>query len=323
MADDYYAALGVRRGASPQEIQKAYRDLARKYHPDLNPDDAAAKEKFKAVQQAYEVLNDPKKRELYDRYGAAYESMGSEGPGAGGRAGWRGFTRGQEVPLDDIDLSEIFGQHAGSEGGGGFADLFRQFTGRATQRGRRPGPAVQRGSDIAHELHVPFRTAVSGGEAQLTVRRHSGKVETINVKIPQGIADGKKIRLRGQGEPGAGGAPPGDILITVRVAPHPHYQRQGNDLIVKVPITLSEAILGAKIDVPTPKGTISLTIPAGTSGGKRLRVKGHGVPQREAAGDLYAEIQLQLPETIDDQLADWARHSDEEPNRNPRAQLIW
>ncbi len=319
MAEDYYETLGVRRGASPQEIQKAYRDLARKYHPDLNPDDKAAKDKFKAVQQAYEVLNDAKKREQYDRYGAGYESVGE---GGGPRGGWRGFRGGEEVNLDDIDLSQIFGQQGGADAGGGFADLFRQFAGRSAGRGRRAGASARRGANVEHQIQVPFRTAISGGTAQLSVQRRSGKLETIDVKIPAGIADGKKIRLRGQGEPGAGGAPAGDILITIRVAPHPFYHRVGTDLIVRVPVTLAEAILGAKVDIPTPKGTIALKIPAGTSGGKRLRVKGHGVPHGEGAGDLYAEIQIQLPETIEPALSEWAeQHAP--AAKNPRSQLIW
>ena len=321
MAEDYYETLGVRRGASPQEIQKAYRDLARKYHPDLNPDDMAAKDKFKAVQQAYEVLNDAKKRELYDRYGAGYESVGDGGGGP--RSGWRGFRGGEEVNLDDIDLSQIFGQQGGADPGGGFADLFRQFAGRSAGRGRRAGASARRGSNVEHQIQVPFRTAISGGTAQLSVQRRSGKVETIDVKIPAGIADGKRIRLRGQGEPGVGGAPAGDILITIRVAPHPFYHRVGTDLIVRVPVTLAEAILGAKVDVPTPQGTITLKIPAGTSGGKRLRVKGHGVPHGEGAGDLYAEIQIQLPETIEPALSEWAEQHAPAAAKNPRSQLIW
>ena len=323
MAEDYYATLGVGRGASAQEIQKAYRDLARTYHPDLNPDDAAAKDKFKAVQRAYEVLNDPKQREIYDQYGAAYDSMGAEGAGGPRGPAWRGFTRGEGVNLDDLDLREIFGQHAEAGEGGGFADLFRQFTGRTGGRGRRGQAAARRGANIGHELQVPLRTAVSGGTAQLSVHRRNGKVETINVKIPAGIADGKRIRVRGQGEPGTAGAPPGDILITVRAAPHPFFHRQGNDLIVRVPITLTEAILGAKIDLPTPKGTISLTIPPGTSGGKRLRVKGHGVARPEGPGDLYAELQIQLPDTIDGPLAEWAQKHSAASGRDPRSQLIW
>ncbi len=322
MAEDYYTTLGIKRGASPQDIQKAYRDLARKYHPDMNPDDATAKDKFKAVQLAYEVLNDPKKRELYDRYGAAYESVG-EGAAAGPRRpGWHRPAGGQEVPLDDVDLSEIFGHQGGPGGGGGFADLFRQFTSRSGGRDAR-GATARRGAHIEHRLDVPFRTSISGGTAQLTVRRRNGKVETIDVKIPAGIPDGKKIRLRGQGEPGSGGAPPGDILITIRVAPHPHYHRQGKDLIVRVPVALSEAILGAKIDLPTPQGTISLTIPAGTSSGKRLRIKGHGVPLADGAGDLYAEVQVQLPEPINADLSDWARRHPLSADANPRSPLAW
>jgi DnaJ-class molecular chaperone len=313
MAEDYYEALGVARNASPEEIHKAYRILARRYHPDLNPDDEAAKKKFQAIQQAYEVLKDPKKREMFDRYGPSFESMG--GAGAGGP--WR--ARPGAAPsggFTEADWGEIFGE----EGAGGFADLFRQFTRRPSRRG---GPSAARGANIEHELHIPFRTAISGGSAQLSVRRQSGKVETINVRIPAGIEDGKKIRLRGQGEPAPPHGQPGDILITVRVAPHPHFQRQGRDLIVRVPITLREALLGAKIDVPTPKGTVTMTIPAGTSGGKRLRIKGHGIPSANGGGDLFAEMQIVLPEKIDAQTRAALEKLDLQGPPDPRVHLRW
>jgi DnaJ-class molecular chaperone len=173
-------------------------------------------------------------------------------------------------------------------------------------------------------LTVPFATAVLGGEAALTVQRGSGKVETIRVKIPAGIDDGKKIRLRGQGEPGVGDVPAGDILLTIRVSPHPYFRRTGNRLDVRVPVTLAEAALGAKVDVPTPQGTIALTIPPNTSSGKRLRIKGHGVrPAGQPPGDLFAEIQIVLPENLSaedrQQLADV---SDRYPQQ-PRAELRW
>ncbi len=311
MAEDYYSTLGVARTATPDEIHQAYRALAREYHPDLNPDNEAAKKKFQAVQQAYEVLKDPKKREMFDRYGPGFETMGGAGAGP-----WRASPGGRGPSFEEVDLSDLFGE--GGEGGG-FSDLFRQFTRRT---GRRPTANAPRGSHIQHELQIPFRTAVAGGNAQLSVRRHNGKIETIKVKIPAGIQDGKKIRLRGQGEPGRAGGQAGDILITVRVAPHPCYQRQGKDLIVKVPVTLTEAVLGAKIDIPTPRGTITLSVPSGTSSGKRLRIKGHGVQTSESPGDLYAEIQIVLPEKLDGHATDTIRKLNLGPS-DPRAQIIW
>lgn len=321
MAKDYYATLGVSKSASPEEIQKAYRKLARKYHPDMNPDDASAKKKFQEVQSAFEVLSDPDKRRKFDQFGADFDpSAGAAHPG-----GWRYTTSSgpQSYPFDINDLNDLFGGAAPGMEGGGFADLFKQFSrGRGQRRTQRA--AAVRGNDLKSELTIPFETAVLGGEAALTVQRQNGNVETIQVKIPAGIDDGKKIRLRGQGEPGTAGAPAGDILLTIRVKPHPLYRRTGDRLEIRVPITLAEAIQGATIDVPTPRGTISLKVPPNSSSGRRLRVKGHGVQSaNQPAGDLFAELQIVLPDNLTDderrQLAEISnRHS-----QQPRADLRW
>jgi DnaJ-class molecular chaperone len=317
MATDYYATLGVSRSASPEEIQKAYRKLARKYHPDKNPDDATAKKKFQEVQAAFDVLSDAEKRKRYDQFGADFESVGA----GGGHGGWRYTTTGgpQTYPFD---INDLFGGGGPDEGGGGFADLFKQFSQARAGSGTRR--ASSRGGDLRHELTVPFATAVLGGEAALTVQRGTGQLETIRVKIPAGIADGKKIRLRGQGEPGMGGGPAGDLLLTIYVSPHPYFRRTGNRLDVRVPVTLAEAALGARVDVPTPQGTITLTVPPNTSSGKRLRIKGHGVrPANHPPGDLFAEIQIVLPENI---TAEERQQLGEISNRypqQPRAELRW
>jgi DnaJ-class molecular chaperone len=325
MAKDYYSTLGVSREATPEEIQKAYRNLARKFHPDMNPDDATAKKKFQEVQAAFEVLSDAEKRKLYEQYGSNYEAMGAGGPGGGPGGGprqWR-YTTTSGPQTFPFDIDDLFGEGGaeGGAGGGGFADLFKHL-GRG--RGGRRTPRAERGGDLRHELTVPFATAVLGGQAALTVQRQNGNVETIKVKIPAGIEDGKKIRLRGQGEPGVGDAPAGDILLTIHVSPHPYFRRSGNRLDVRVPITLGEAAQGAKVDVPTPHGTIALTVPPNTSSGTRLRIKGHGVrPANQPPGDLFAEMEVVLPPglTADQrqQLADIsARHP-----QQPRAELRW
>jgi DnaJ-class molecular chaperone len=328
MNNDYYATLGVGRGASQEEIQKAYRKLARKYHPDMNPDNKEAQKKFKEVQQAYDVLSDDKMRKMYDQFGPNFEQV-AQGAGAGRQ--WTGqvppgfggfdfggaFTGGGDESLPP-DLQDLLRQFTG--GGGGF-----QFGGgpMPRRRGRRtPGQA---GADVQHEVEVPFRIAVSGGEVSLRLVRPGRKTETIAVKIPAGIEDGKVIRLRGQGEASSSGGPPGDLLINVRVASHAHYRRDELGLIVRVPVTLAEAALGAKVDVPTPHGVISLKVPPGTSSGTRLRAKGQGIHTGDGRiGDLYAEIMIAIPKQLDDKAADLVRQLDQRlQQRDPRAELEW
>ena len=313
MEEDYYKVLGVNRDASQADIQRAYRKLARKYHPDMNPDDASAKERFQRVQQAYDVLGNAEKREMYDRYGSSFQSAGG-GPGGGG--GSYGFHPGG---FEEVDLEQVFG----GRGPEGFADIFRQFTGgHAGGGGRRRGR--QPGADLQHEVEVPFRTAITGGEVAMTVQRPGNRVETISVKIPAGIEEGKRIRLRGQGEASPNGGRAGDILLKIHVAPHPYFTRRGNDLEVTVPVTLAEAALGAKIDVPTPKGTITLTVPPGTSSGRRLRVKGHGVPAtKRPSGDLYAIIRIVLPTELDEKSQELIRQLDALHPMSPRSDLRW
>lgn len=343
MSEDYYKTLGISRDASQDEVQRAYREMARKYHPDLNPDDQTAKQRFQEVQRAYDVLSDQKKRELYDRYGSSFESMGAGGGPQGGPYQWGagqgpwGAAQGQGTwgtgqQGEAADFSQFFDERFGGDpsmGGGGFADFFSQFTGGSgragstrSRRARRP----QNGADITHDIQVPFNTVVLGGKAQVAVRRQSGKTETIEINIPPGIESGKKIRLRGQGEEGARGGKSGDILLTVHVSDHPHFQRQGKkNLLLRLPITFEEAVLGKKVDVPTPKGTVSLQIPKGTSGGQRLRVKGHGVQTTDGApGDLLVETRIVLPKEIDAAVVAAVQAAAEKsPMPNPRTEIRW
>jgi DnaJ-class molecular chaperone len=326
-SEDYYGVLGVPKNASQAEIQKAYRELARKYHPDMNPDDKTAKKKFQKVQAAFDVLNNPEKREMYDRYGSSFETMGAgQGqpggqawgwpPGAGG-AGPGGFN------VEDIDLSQFLGERFGQEASGGFGDLFGQFR-RGSKFRKSSAGGGQRSSDLTQDVQIPFDMSITGGEVQLAVERPSGKTETIAVKIPPGIEEGKKIRVRGQGQPASRGGTPGDILLTVRILPHPHYHRRGNHLHVRVPVTLGEAVAGAKVDVPTPYDTVTLSIPPGTSSGAKLRVKGHGVkPKNGTPGDLLAEIQIVLPKQLSEADRETLRQVDEHYKQNPRNDLRW
>jgi DnaJ-class molecular chaperone len=321
MAKNPYDTLGVKRDASEDDIQKAYRKLARKYHPDMNPDDASAKAKFQEVQTAFEILSDAEKRKNFDQFGTA-DPHHHPGGGAGGPGGprWSYSSGPQGSPFD---LNDMFGG-GGDEGAGGFADLFKQFRRGAAGAGGRRAAHAERGADLKHEMTIPFATAIKGGEAAVSVQRGDGNLETITIKIPAGIDDGKRIRVRGQGEPGEGGAPAGDILVTIRTSQHPSFRRTGDRLDVRVPVTLAEAVEGAKIDVPTPWGTITLSIPPGTSSGKRLRIKGHGVRQKNGAeGDLFAEIQIVLPTDLTEEERKTLAEISARHPQHPRSELRW
>ncbi|EMI27699.1 DnaJ C-terminal domain-containing protein [Rhodopirellula europaea] len=328
MAEDLYQTLGVSRDADKGELTKAYRKLARKYHPDMNPDNPDAQEKFKRVQEAYEVLNDEQKRAAYDRYGSDFEKIrGGWNPGAGGGGGAAGPS------FDGLDLEQIFGAAGRGGGGGGqpgfengFNDFFEQILGGGARGGggspfgggQRSAPP-QRGQNIRHELSVTFRTAVLGDKVEFYLAR-GGKQEKLSVTIPPGVNSGSKIRLREQGHPGSGGA--GDLILIIQVDDHPFYKRNGNHLELKLPITVAEAVSGAKVDVPTPAGTITLSVPAGSSSGKRLRLKGQGVRNPKGTdGDLIVELQIQLPESIDEESTKLIEQFDEANPMQPRESL--
>jgi DnaJ-class molecular chaperone len=319
MADrDYYEVLGVARDATADAIKKAYRNLARKLHPDVNPDDRSAEAKFKEVQQAYDVLGDTEKRALYDQYGmAGFSGAGPFGPhGPRGGPGGGGGPQGGSVHFEDIDFGEFFraaGPSAGGAEGGGnlFEDLLGRLRGGGAGggggpsggRASRSSRSARPGHNVEADLTIPFLTAVQGGTTTITVTREGDHPEVLDVKVPPGTETGRRLRLRGQGSPSSPGGPRGDLLIRVNVDPHPMFRREGRDLLVEVPVTLGEAVLGAKIDVPTLQGTRSLTIPPGTSSGQKLRLRGQGVPAHgdHPDGDLYVLPRIVVP-----------RHPDEE-----------
>lgn len=307
MAEDFYKTLGVSKNASQDEIQKAYLKMARKYHPDLNPKDPeGAKKKFQELQTAFETLKDPEKRRQYDQFGPDYERFAGGGnpfgaggnPFGGGGNPFGGGFSGGGASFSFDDILNAFGGGASAGGGnpfgGGFSGGGNPFGGGR----RRRSPAPQKGEDVTATVSVPLATAVLGGTIPVTIRRERGGMVSVDAKIPVGIETGKKIRLRGMGEPGVAGGPSGDVILEVEIAPHPFYSRFGKDLTVKTPITLKEAAFGAKVDVPTPRGTVAVTIPPGATSGTRLRLKGLGVaPDGEKPGDLYVECAVALPKS--------------------------
>jgi len=317
MAKDYYDALGVSKTASEGEIKSAYRKLARQYHPDRNPGDKAAAERFREVQQAYDVLSDKKKREQYDQFGPDFERVHagpSGGPGTGpGGFHWTGGP-GQYQNVDPEVFQSIFEQMMGGSGGfpGGFTASAPGRKGRG-RAGRKP--FAEPPEDVEQDVQVDFMTAAKGGSIELV--RH-GDGNRLSVDIPAGIGEGKKLRLRGQGIHG------GDFYVTIHIRPHKFFRREGQNLILDVPLTLAEAGLGAKVDVPTLSGTVTITVPPGTSSGQRLRIRGMGLPSSGGEkGDQFCEVKIVMPKPLDarskELLDEFGRHN----LQTPRANLGW
>ena len=309
---DYYQILGLTRGASQEDIRKAYRKLARKYHPDINPGNKEAENKFKEISVANDVLSDPQKRKLYDEFGEAGLAAGFNAENARSYRQWQsqsartGTGARHEFSMDD--LGDLFG---------GLGNIFGA--------GRRTHTGPSRGSDIEAAMDIDFLDAVRGFQTSLTLQRpvpcencHGtgtkpgtsatcsvcggmGRVQrpdTIRVNIPPGAEPGKRIRLRGRGEAGLRGGPAGDLYIVPRIRPHPLLTRSGRDLGMELPVTVGEAVLGATVEVPTPSGPVKVKVPAGAQSGQRLRIKGKGVAAHgsTSAGDLYLHIMIRVPQ---------------------------
>jgi molecular chaperone DnaJ len=386
---DYYATLGVPRGASEDEVRKAYRRLARKHHPDLNPGDKSSEEQFKKVQEAYDILSDSKKRQMYDQFG-----FYSENGFPGGSAPGAGQPGGPEFHFGGFDFSDAFGQAGGGgfrPGGGAseqggfsskFGDLFGQFFGRG---GRQQSQQAQPGSDLEYALDVDFWGAVKGTQVRLNIRRQemcgtckgsgsaggnnivcpncngSGNVtqqagamrfnltcprcegtgrirnacptchgdgrisstESVDVRLPAGVQTGDRLRVPGKGNSGTQGAPAGDLYITIRVQSHEFFEREGDDVHIQVPITVWEASLGTKIEVPTIDGRALLKIPQGTQNAQKFRLRDKGIfnARKDKRGDMIVEVVVQAPKANDERTRELLRELSQLHREDPRAHL--
>lgn len=301
MADkrDLYEVLGVARDADKDAIRKAYRKLARQNHPDLNPGDAAAEERFKEYSHAWEVLEDDERRRSYDEFGEISLEAGFDADKArqsreafGARFGFEGRPgAGHAQDFDFGDLDDLLGG---------------AFGGRGRGRGRGRGMRFP-GADLETGLELEFVEAMRGGEKRLTLNRPTpaggSAAETLTVRIPPGVDTGGRLRLAGKGAPGSAGGPPGDLYVKIHVRPHRVFRREGRNLEFDLPLSVREATEGARVEVPTLDGSVTLTIPPGTDSGARLRLRGKGVPDAsgDGAGDLYARVQIRVPRTLDDE----------------------
>jgi len=397
---DYYELLGVKKSASAEEIRKAFRKLARKYHPDVNPGDKAAEEKFKAISEANDVLSDPKKRKIYDQIGfysdnidpATAEAYARAGGGARGFSGGfpgdqagSGGAQGAHFDFDGFDFSDLFegGRGRKASGAGSFRDIFSGiFGGRGGAAAEGPEPS----SDLEYQVNVPFWTAIRGGVMRLTISRHDAcahchgngfieaagtcpecggkgqitqtggrmkfnvpcprchgtgknistcptchgegtveRTEPLEVRIKAGTRDGQRIRIPGKGNAGLHGGPSGDLYVIIRAGDHPVFHREGDDIHLTVPVTATEAALGAKIEVPTIDGRTMLKIPPGTQSGQKLRLREKGVPsatKEGARGDEIVEIKVTVPMPRDEKTKELLRELAKLNPEDPRAELF-
>jgi DnaJ-class molecular chaperone len=308
---DYYSTLGVTKTATEKEIKQAFRKLARKHHPDVNPGDKAAEGRFKELNEAYEVLGDASKRKKYDELGSnwrQYEQAGA--PSGGARPGGWSANFGGQAPggggyrtMTEEEMREVFGE------ADPFSDFFHTFfsggagddesAGRRTRSGR--GRAARAGRDVEQEIELNLEDAYRGTTRRLAIK-HDGHARTVDVRIPAGVGDGSRVRVAGEGEPGSGGAPAGDLFLRVRLSPHPVFERKARDLYIRVPILLTTAVLGGETTVLTISGkSLRLKIPPTTQNAQIFRLKGHGMPavgKPDQTGDLYATVDVQLPKVL-------------------------
>lgn len=382
---DYYGALGVGRKAKADQIRKAYRRLARKYHPDVNPGNKQAEEKFKEIQEAYNVLSDDKKRKIYDQYGFYSDSIPASAYEAYARGPGEAPGAGPTVDFSGFDFSDFIPHEERSAGfGSTFRDIFSQiFTRGGEGREAATGPA--RGRDIEHHMHLGFWDAIRGTQVRITIGRdemcgscrgkgtRSGsatacsacggtgkatraagamrfsvtcpqcggtgkqsvpcpacngagyirKPETFDVKIPAGVDTGSRVRVPGKGNAGVNGGPSGDLYILTDVESHPFFERKGDNIYVKVPITVAEASLGTKVEVPTIDGPTTIRIPPGTQGGQKLRIRGKGTPSLRAnqRGDQFVEIDIRVPRIADERSKEILKELDRLNPSDPRSEL--
>ena len=313
---DFYKILGVSREASPAELKKAYRQLAKELHPDRNPDDKASEERFKDVSAAYAVVSDAEKRKLYDEFGEAglREGFDPEAYQAAtqGVGGFGGF-----------DFGDIFG--GGGRGGPGGRQVEFDLEDLLGGRGRGRGAYVrapQRGADIQSEVTIDFRDAVLGCMRELGLRSSEGE-RMLKVRIPAGVRNEGKIRLRGQGGLGANGGPAGDLVLRVKVRKHPYFSVRGRQLHVRVPVSPLEAYSGTKVTVPTPEGSVQLSIPAGSQNGSKLRLRGKGIQQKnKPKGDLIAHLEIVMPPGHSDEVEEALKTVEEAFEEDPREDLV-
>ncbi len=337
---DYYEILGVKRDASDKEIHRAFRKLARKYHPDVNPGNPKAEEKFKEINEAYEVLRDAEKRKRYDTLGANWQAGQDFTP----PPGW------ENIHFDFGGAGDAHETFFGDFGGGGFSDFFKAIFGNMegfrTATATRPQTRSMRGQDVEAEMTITLEDSFHGSTKSISLQRQevcascgghgtsgnrscpacqgmgfTSSVRTYDIKIPHGIKDGGRVRLAGQGGAGGGRGPAGDLFIRIHIAPHPTFRMNGHDISVTLPLTPWEAVLGTKVEIPTLEGNATLTIPPGTQSGQRLRMRGKGLhKQRGERGDQYVEVRIMVPRQLtpkeQELFAELSRISQFNPRKN-------